>query len=206
VVPPLEPKDEVMRRSLLFAFLILAAGCNGRTNRKITPLARLAREGNVTAIAALIKAGQDPNGIDPGLNHWTPLLHAIHKNQAESVSALLAGGADVNRASPGGPTPLLMAVGNGQTPIVRRLLDAGADPHIDGAEMLATAISGGALTDIDQPLLGRCNTDVVRMLLRRAPDLRLRPGVRARMAIMFAHWNQCDEAVRLARGTSNGAL
>jgi hypothetical protein len=198
VVPPLEPKDRPMRTSTLLALLAVAAACGATGGREITPLARVAREGNVVAIAAMVKEGHDPNGVDPGLNHWTPLLHAIHKSRTESVSALLAAGADVNRASPGGPTPLLMAVGNGQTAIVGRLLDAGADPHIDGAEMLATAISGGALTDIEQPLLGRCNTDVVRMLIRRAPDLRLRPGVRARVAIILARWNRCDEAIRLA--------
>jgi hypothetical protein len=188
-----------MRTFVVAAIVAAAAACAADRRREITALASAAREGDVTAIAAMVKAGQDPNSIDPGLNHWTPLLHAIHKDQRGSVEALLAAGADVNRSSPGGPTPLLMAVGNGQTPIVRRLLDAGADPHIDGPEMLATAISGGALTDIDHPLLGRCNTDVVRMLVKRAPDLRLRPGVRTRLAILFARWNNCDEAIRLAR-------
>jgi ankyrin repeat protein len=195
-----------MRTSAVLALLLLAVACAGRRSREITPLARAARDGDAPAIAAMVKAGQDPNGIDLGLNHWTPLLHAIHKNQVDSVDALLAAGADANRASPGGNTPLLMAVGNGQTPLVRRLLDAGADPHVDGSEMLATAISGGALTDIEQPLLGRCNTAVVRMLLQRAPDLRLQPGVRTRVAIMFPRWNQCDEAMRLVRRTSNDAL
>jgi hypothetical protein len=179
--------------------LLAVAACAIDPDREFTPIARAAREGNVTAIAAMVNQGHDPNGIDPGLNHWTPLLHAIHKGQAGSVNALLAGGADVNRAAPGGSTPLMMAVGNGQTAIVARLLEAGGDPHIGGAEMLAIAVSGGALTDIEQPLLGRCNTDVVRLLLRRAPDLRLRAGLRTRLAIMVARWNHCDDALRMVR-------
>jgi uncharacterized protein len=195
-----------MRLFVLVASIAAATACTADRSHDLTPLAGVAREGNVTAIAALVKGGQDPNAVDPGLNHWTPLLHAIHKNQLGAVDALVAAGADVNRPSSGGATPLLMAVGNGQTAIVRRLLDAGADPHVDGPEMLAIAISGGALTDIDQPLLGRCNTDVVRMLLRRAPDLRLRPGVRARVAILFARWNNCDEAIRLVSRTAAGSL
>jgi uncharacterized protein len=203
---PLDFQDPAMRKSVVVTLILAAAACVADRSRDITPLARVAREGDVKAIAALAKAGQDPNAVDPGLNHWTPLLHAIHKNQPGSINALLAAGADVNRPSSAGTTPLLMAVGNGQTAIVRRLLDAGADPHVDGPEMLATAISGGALTDVEQPLLGRCNTDVVRMLLRRAPDLRLRPGVRARLALLVARWNNCDEAIRLVRGAANGAL
>jgi ankyrin repeat protein len=188
-------------RTFALALLALATcvTCVADRRRAITPLAAAARDGNVTAIAAMVKNGHDPNGVDPGLNHWTPLLHAIHKGQAGSVRALLEAGADVNRAAPGGSTPLLMAVGNGQKAIVARLLDAGADPHIEGAEMLAVAVSGGALTDIDQPLLGRCNTDVVRRLLHRAPDLRLRPGFRTRLALLMARWNHCDDALTLVR-------
>ncbi len=188
-----------MRPSVILTLLTAVAACAANASREMTPLARVVREGNVPAIAALLKNGHDPNGVDPGLNHWTPLLHGIHKSQAASVQALLAAGADVNRAAPSGTTPLMMAVGNGQTAMVRRLLDAGADPHIAGAEMLATAVSGGALTDIEQPLLGRCNTEVVRMLLQRAPDLRLRPGARTRFAILVARWNRCDEAIKLAQ-------
>ena len=189
-----------MRTFVAFALFVLALhACGADRSRAMTPLAAAAREGNVAAIAALVKAGHDPNGIDPGLNHWTPLLHAIHKSQSGSVRALLDAGADVNRAAPGGGTPLMMAVGNGRHAIVRRLLDAGADPRADGPEILAVALTGGALTDIDQPLLGRCNTDVVRLLLSRAPDLRLRPGFRTRLVILMARWNHCDDALRLVR-------
>jgi len=186
-----------MRHLGITAALVLTA-CIGSGNREITPLAQAAREGDAASIAAMVKAGHDPNGVDPGLNHWTPLLHAIHKRQRSAVDALLAAGADANRAA-GGSAPLLMAVGNGQTDIVATLLTAGADPRADGPELLATALSGGALTDIDQPLLGRCNTDVVRLLLERAPDLRLRPGFRTRIAVLFAKWNHCNDALEMVR-------
>lgn len=187
-----------MRHLGITAALVLTA-CVGSSSREITPLAAAAREGDAASIAAMVKAGHDPNGIDPGLNHWTPLLHAIHKGRGGAVAALLAAGADVNRAAPGGSAPLLMAVGNGQADIVATLLTAGADPRTDGPELLATALSGGALTDIDQPLLGRCNTDVVRLLLKRAPDLRLRPGFRTRIAVLFAKWNHCNDALEMVR-------
>jgi ankyrin repeat protein len=186
-------------RHLGFCVALLLLACGGEAPREITPLAAAARDGDVTAIAAMARAGYDPNALDPGLNHWTPLLHAIHKGQPAAVTALLAAGADVNRGAPGGNRPLRMAVGNGRADIVSLLLEAGADPHVDGPDLLATALSGGALTDIDQPLLGRCNTDVVRALLTRAPDLRLRTGFRTRIAVLFAKWNHCSDALQMVR-------
>ena len=182
--------------STLLAFPL---ACVVDRSREITPIAAAARTGDTARLAGLARAGHDVNAPDPGLNHWTPLLHAIHKGQRGSLEALLAAGADVNRAAPGGLTPLMMAVGNGQTEMVRRLLAAGADPRADGPELLATAVSGGALTDIENPLLGRCNTEIVQLLLARAPDLRLRPGMRARLALLFAWWNRCDGVAKLMR-------
>jgi uncharacterized protein len=191
-----------MRRHLLTAcataLLGAAAAACGSPVPNITPLARAARDGDALSIAAMARAGHDVNARDSGGHRWTPLLHAIHKGQRGSVDALLAAGADVRRPAPGDLTPLMMAVGNGQADIVRLLIRAGADPRReDGADLLATAVSGGALTDIENPLLGRCNADVVRALLERAPDLRLRANFRSRLALGFAHLNHCSDVLRL---------
>jgi ankyrin repeat protein len=164
----------------------------------ITPLARAAREGNAQTIAAMVAAGQDPNGVDPGGNHWTPLLHAIHKGRRPAIDALLATGADVHKKS-GLLSPLMMAVGNGQADIVRRLLAVGADPRADGPGIFPTAVAGGALTDIENPLLGRCNADVVKALLDRDPSLRLPRNARGHLSLLFARLNNCEEVLRLAR-------
>ena len=164
----------------------------------ITPLARAAREGNAQTITAMVAAGQDPNGVDPGGNHWTPLLHAIHKGRRPAIDALLAAGADVHKKS-GHLSPLMMAVGNGQADIVRRLLTAGADPRADGPGIFPTAVAGGALTDIENPLLGRCNVDVVKALLDRDPSLRLPRNARGHLSLLFARLNNCEEVLRLAR-------
>ena len=182
---------------LLFALLASTAACTGERRPQFTALATAARLGDTVTIASLSAAGHDVNGVDPGGNHWTPLLHAIHKGQRASVEALIAAGADVNRSTHGGMTPLLMAVGNGRADIVRLLMAAGADPRTNGAELLATAVSGGALTDIENPLLGRCNTEVVRALVRQAPDLRLPQNLRSRVALGFAHLNNCDDVIRI---------
>lgn len=184
---------------------LLLSAC-GPAPGDISPLSMAARTGNVAEITRLVAAGHDVNGNDPGLNHWTPLLHAIHKGQRASVSTLLELGADVHRGTVTASivdehdtlTPLMMAVGNGQADIVRRLLASGADPRRDGGAIFSMAVSGGALTDIEHPLLGRCNTEVVRTLLDKDPTLRLPSGPRGSLVRMFARLNGCDEVIRLA--------
>ncbi|HEX7191738.1 MAG TPA: ankyrin repeat domain-containing protein, partial [Thermoanaerobaculia bacterium] len=118
------------------------------------------RDGNVTEVRQLLARGADPNAPE-GVNDWTPLMHAVHKNQLGSVAALLDGHADPNRAVNGG-TPLMMAAGYGYTPIVRLLLARGADPHIrdlDGETAVDYAVAG--MADLDRFTFFRCQDDTV---------------------------------------------
>lgn len=185
-------------KTLVLLMTALAASCNRGPS---TPLAKAAVDGNVEAvqqmapasskldvqdaliaasragapatIPALVKAGADPNGRS-GINHWSPLQHAIHKNRLASVVALIPAGAQVNARDPRGRTALMMASGYGQTDIVSELLKRGADAKIqdeDGLSALDYAISG--VTDIDDFTLGQCKPDVVKALLDRAPELAL---------------------------------
>jgi ankyrin repeat protein len=159
-----------------------------------------ARGDQPAVIAALAARGARPDDCRAGVNSWTPLLHAIHKNQTAAVEALILAGADVNRAPRGGATPLMMAVGNGQLRITRALLDAGADPRAAteaGATVFSIAVSGGALTDIERPILGGCHTEIVRELLRRAPDLTLPRTVHGRLAQWNAWFNGCEEVSQI---------
>jgi ankyrin repeat protein len=184
-------------RPAAIALAILLAGCFATPSPgRFSALAAPARSGDTASLQRLISAGANPNAADPGGNHWTPLLHAIHKRQPAAVDLLLRSGADPKLPVNGMP-PLLMAVGTGDAPIVKRLLAAGADPKGDDTIFL-TAVSGGALSDLDNPLLGRCSTDVVRALLARAPDLRLPRDRRGQIALMLARLNHCDAVVELA--------
>jgi Ankyrin repeats (3 copies) len=184
-------------RTILFVPLIALSACIAPSPGAFSRLAGPARDGDVAALQRLVSAGADPNVQDPAANHWTPLLHAIHKQQPAAVDVLLRLGADPRR-SVNGQTPLLMAVGTGNAVIVRRLLEAGADPSADDRIMLA-AVSGGALSDVDNPLLGRCHTEVVKALQQKAPDLRVPPGTRGHIAMVFARWNNCADVVDLVR-------
>jgi len=180
----------------LAVLLAGACACGTAGPDSLSALARAARVGDVSTIRTLAGAGTDVNALDPGANRWTPMLHAIHKSQRASVDALIAAGADVNR---GDPSPLIMAAGNGQADIVERLLAAGANPRADAEALFAVAVSGGALTDIQNPLLGQCHTGVVRALVKHAPDLRLRPNFRGRLALWFARLNHCSEVLEMTQ-------
>jgi len=185
-----------MHRITASLVAVLSAGCLAEAPARFTTLAIAARTGDLATMHRLLASGVSPNVVDPGGNRWTPLLHAIHKEQLASVDLLLRSGADP-KLSVNNLQPLLMAVATGNAPIVRRLIQAGADPRSDD-NIFLTAVSGGALSDLDNPLLGRCNGEVVKALLERAPDLRLRPGPRARIALWFAWFNNCGAELKAA--------
>jgi hypothetical protein len=177
---------------LAFALFLLPAGC-GRLGEALSPMAASARAGDAGEIKRLAAAGADLNAPS-GVNHWTPLMHAIHKNQAAAVDALLEAGATVNAAS-GNTTALIMAAGYGQTEIVRSLLKHGADPRLatrPGATALAAAVGGSR--DSDDYTAGKCQTDTVKALLEHNPDL-LIPGDSE--AVQTAKQGGCTEVLAL---------
>jgi len=145
-------------------------------------LATAARTGDTAAIRALIQAGADPDQPS-GINGWTPLMHAIHRNQRESVFALADAGADPDAICCEGLTALMMAAGYGQPDLVVGLLERGADPerrNSAGHSALDAAITGAI--DIDAMTAGHCQTETVRAILGRAPGLARSLAVTTRAA------------------------
>lgn len=90
------------------------------------PLIWAARAGRVEVMTLLLDAGADPNRPDPRQG-WTPLMHALHKQQGAAARLLLARGADGARGA-GGTSPIEMAaldrplLGSCHTETVRLLL------------------------------------------------------------------------------------
>ncbi|GAB2579743.1 hypothetical protein GCM10027168_10740 [Streptomyces capparidis] len=91
------------------------------------------------AVAALLRAGTDPDTPRGAAPHWRPLHAAVeeleHAGPLDTLVLLLRAGADPN-AWDGAhdATPLLMASFREQREAVRLLLAAGADPGVTGAE------------------------------------------------------------------------
>ncbi len=76
-----------MRFFALVACAVLLAGCFTEP-RDMPPLVAAARNGDAATVCEIVKGGADPNAAYGALN-WTPLKHAIYKNQIGSVKALL---------------------------------------------------------------------------------------------------------------------
>jgi ankyrin repeat protein len=164
----------------------------------LTSLMWAARSGAVDAMAALLDGGADPNARDRR-HGWTPLLHALHRRQIDAVRVLLERGADPN-ARTDALTPLLMAAPDADPAFVTLLLRYGADPHArgsGGATALSQAVSGGALSDIDRPLLGGCRTESVRALRAHDPTLSMPDTIAGHHALWWAKFHGCEEVLNL---------
>lgn len=112
--------------ALFFVGLVLS-GCDpGAT---VPPLCMAARDGDTARIDQLLKSGADVNERG-GVNDWTALMHAVHKNQPAAVRALIAAGADVNAiaGSRGRDTALRLAESEGLPQIAAILRAHGARP------------------------------------------------------------------------------
>ena len=170
---------------------------NARDNG-YTPLMFAARAGDPETVNALLDAKADPNARDCNRG-WTPLIHAIHEQQRHAARALVERGADVNaragdcgqQSVESGRTPLMFAAMYDDAELVKFLLERGADPRAeyDGANALSHAVGGaalGRLSDIDRAATNPCPVETVRLLLAKAPDLRVRRSVfdRATSAIL----------------------
>ena len=149
------------RLALLPAAALLLGGC---VRQEVSPLASAARIGDVRAIEALAGSGSSLNGRS-GVNGWTPLMHAIHKNQPASVRALLEAGANPDAMSPRGVTPLMMAAGYGFDEIIDLLLAHHANPLLrDAKGRTATQWARSGTFDIDRMTIGRVQTRTLRLL------------------------------------------
>ncbi len=178
---------------------LLAAGTpvDKQDGHGFTALIAAARAGQLDSLRLLARRGANLN-LRGGGNDWTPVMHALHKFRRRSAVTLIELGADVNARTRSGMTALMMAAGYGDAGSVRALLDHGADPYAenpDGSSALALAVSG--TPDIDKFTVGDCQTDTVKALLERAPDLKLKDNFHAKVARVAATVGHCSEVLGL---------
>ncbi len=103
---------------------------------------RASDRGDLDTIQRLIK--EDPEAVhETSVREDQPIhIACLHKNDT-LVRLLIAAGADVNALGDFGKTPLHYAVFEGDdysTKIVKRLLDAGADPNIEDKRSNSTPL------------------------------------------------------------------
>jgi ankyrin repeat protein len=110
--------------------LACTAAATGDADCERWPLIYAAGEGDSETVRALLAAGH-PVG-ETSRDGETALHVAGIRGDVLTVEALIKAGADVNARTPAGATlqmtPLHWAIYHGHTEMVRRLLDAGADP------------------------------------------------------------------------------
>jgi ankyrin repeat protein len=167
----------------------------------LTPLMWAARRGSIEAMTMLLDGGANPGARDM-TNGWTALFHAIHTRQAGAVRLLLDRGVDPNTAVRR-LRPLAMAAADRDPTILELLLAHGADPNargIGGSTALSVAVSGGALSDLDRPLLGGCHPATVRALLKHDPTLRLPDTIAGREALWWAQFHGCADVLKMVDG------
>ena len=128
------------------------------------------------------------------------LAAAAERGEAAAVKGLVARSGDAN-ARDNGYTPLMFAAMDDDPELVKLLLEPGADPHAehDGSNALTHAVGAaalGKLADIDRAAANPCPVETVRLLLAKAPDLRVRTSVldRATSAILKT---KCPAIARL---------
>lgn len=167
-----------------------------------TPLIWAARGGRVEVMTLLLDAGADPNRPDPRRG-WTPLMHALHTEQGDAARLLLARGADGARGA-GGTSPLEMAALDNDVKLMRTLLISrpSRDQQLRAFDL---AVAGGALADIDRPLIGGCHTEAVRLLLASDRSL-ARGGQGPGSPIWWARQKGCQEVIALVAAANTANL
>jgi len=147
----------------LIACLLAFGSCGSM--HELPSLIGAARNGHSQLIKALVQQGADPD-VSGGVNGWTALQHAIHKNQPAAVEALLQAGADPNRrGTQHRMTPLMMAAGYDYAVIIRILLNHGADPALkDESGRTARDYARTGVMDIDHFTFGRTQSAALQAL------------------------------------------
>jgi len=110
-------------------------------------------------IACLAVRGQEPEkSVEPqDETGWTPLIKALRHREKEKALELIRQGADVNAWTPMGSSTLSFSTELGDVDLVKKLLEAGADPKKCGDALLIAS-------QYD-------HLDIVKLLLSKGADV-----------------------------------
>src|SRR4051812_43312229 len=138
-----------------FALALLAAAAPPDA-----PVADAAMRGDVDAVRALIKKGEDVNAAQG--DGMTALHWAADQGNIEMAQLLVSAGSSLESVTRRGLyTPLHVAARSGRGPMIKALLDAGADPNAR-TELGTTALHEAA---------GSGSVDGVNALLAKGADV-----------------------------------
>ena len=149
-----------------------------------------AKQGDRTAVRALLNGGADANAAQP--DGETSLHWAANRGDLETADLLIRAGANVNAANDYGVTALMLACANRSAGIVERLLQAKADPNV-------------ALWTGETPLMACVRTgnlDAVKALLDQGAAANAKESEKGQTALMWAVANRHPEIAQalIARG------
>jgi ankyrin repeat protein len=125
-------------------------------------LHRAAREGDLAAVEDLIRKEYPVNRFDDFGN--TPLHYAVASGNLAVVDLLLKAGANVNANDERviGNTPLSDNIDKCSFEMVKRLINAGADPIIPGWMQLTAVDRAAKRTDSDKKKIQQLLSDTVK--------------------------------------------
>ena len=166
----------------------------------ITPLLHASRIGDATMVDLLLQAGANPSKAHP--EGETPLMAAARSGSVPAARLLLARGVDVNAAESFQKTTALMwAAAEGHLDVVGLLLEAGADPNLQGH---VTSLAERA--NADHPTGGftalmyaarRGDEALVRRLVAGGANVNSKNGDGASAAMVAIYNDRFDVAARL---------
>ena len=176
---------------VLFAALLVAACATPPT------LHTAAYRGNATEIERLLRAGEDPNRVDP-VSGLTPLMITSAAGHLGAVKQLLSPTRiEVNATDPSGRTALMFAARHGYDMIGARLIEAGADvdlaPH---TEHPWPALSAATFYG---------HTPVVRLLVENGADIDYRDE-NQKTALQLAQEQGYEDVVEALGGPRESAV